>query len=188
MLAPVAQDYAAFSVAQPAPEVNPEERESLQSDMARAADGDRAALDPIFLCLHPFVVGFCRRVLGDHRAEDAAHDALLQLFRHINRYDAERDPVAWILAFASNACRTVQKRSQRQKETGDLPDQVAADNPEAAMIEAELRTAVQETLRSLSALDAETLTLAMGERPSGSTFRKRLERAAARFRAQWSLR
>jgi len=168
--------------------VEADERASLRADLARVADGDRAALEPAFARLHPLVLGFCRRVLDGPPAEDAAQEALVNLFAHSGAYDAARDPVPWALAFASNACRTARKRTIRRREQGDVPELPDDAEPEAPLVDGQLRAAVQATLATLSPLDAETLALAMGDRPSGATFRKRLERASARFRAAWSLR
>ena len=165
-----------------------DERASLRADLARVADGDRTALEPAFVRLHPLVLGFCRRVLDGPSAEDAAQEALVNLFAHVGDYDAERDPVPWALAFAANASRTARKRVIRRREQSEVPDLATHADPDAALMDAELRAAVQATLATLSPLDAETLALAMGERPLGATFRKRLERASARFRAAWSLR
>lgn len=165
-----------------------DDRAQLRADLARVADGDRAALEPAFVRLHPLVLGFCRRVLDGPTAEDAAQDALVNLFAHAGDYDAERDPVPWALAFASNACRTARKRVIRRKETADIPELPVDSDVDSDLLDAELRAAVRSTLATLSPLDAETLALAMGDRPTGATFRKRLERASARFRAAWSLR
>ena len=162
------------------------ERAALRADLTRAADGDRAALEPAFVRLHPLVLGFCQRVLVGPSAEDAAQEALATLFAHLGDYDAGRDAVPWALAFASNACRTSRRSAGRRRESPDPPDRPAPDDPEAALLEAELAAAVHATLGALSARDAETLALAMGQRPANATFRKRLERASARFRAAWS--
>lgn len=152
------------------------------------ADGDRTALEPAFARLQPLMLGFCRRVLDGPAAEDAAQEALVKLFAHASDYEAGRDPVPWAFAFAANACRTARKRVIRRREQGDVPELSGDADPEGRLIEAELRAAVNATLATLSPLDAETLALAMGERPLGATFRKRLERASGRFRAAWSLR
>jgi RNA polymerase sigma-70 factor (ECF subfamily) len=162
------------------------DRAAIRADLARLADGDRTALEPAFARLQPPVLAFCRRLLGGPGAEDAAQEALLNLFAHVGEYDATRDPLPWALAFASNACRTARKRTLRRNEQADPPDRASVGDPEGALEEAELRGAVLTTLAVLSPLDAETLAQAMGERPPGATFRKRLERASARFRAQWS--
>lgn len=169
--------------------MEPREKEELRADLVRAGEGDRAVLERAFTRLHPLVRGFCARVLGNGpAADDAAQDALVNLFAHVGAYDPERDPVPWVLAFASNACRTTRKRTARRREVPEVPDLVGAGSPEADVLRAELRSAVHATLASLSPLDAETLALAMGERPTGATFRKRLERAIGRFRAAWSTR
>lgn len=167
--------------------MEPEARQALAAALARVADGDREALDRAFFQLHPLLLGFCRRVLGDEQAEDAAQEALATLFSHVSRYETGRDPVPWALAFAANACRTLRKRQSRRREVPDPPDRPARSSPEEELLEAQLRLSVLETIGSLSPLDAETLRLALGERPAGATFRKRLERAAARFRAAWSV-
>lgn len=127
-------------------------------------------------------------MLDGSAAEDASQEALVNLFAHVGEFDAGRDPVPWALAFAANASRTVRKRVFRQREQSDPPALASEEHPEEYIVNAELRAAVQATLGALSPLDAETLALAMGERPPGPTFRKRLERASARFRAAWSLR
>lgn len=165
-----------------------EARQALAAELALVADGDREALERAFAVLHPLVLSFCRRALDADQADDAAQEALVTLFAHVGSYDASRDPVPWVLAFASNACRTLRKRHVRRREVPDPPDRPGESTPEKELVESRLRAAVQATIGGLSPLDAETLTLALGERPAGATFRKRLERAAARFRAAWSAR
>lgn len=166
------------------------ERSSLAGDLARLADGDRSAMDAAFAALHPLVLGFTRRLLDPVAAEDAAQDALVRLFERVSDYDATRDPVPWALAFASNACRTARRKAGRSREgaAGTALDTApaAGRTPDAALFDAELQDAVRTTLGGLSPLDSETLQLALGERPNTPTFRKRLERATARFRAAWS--
>lgn len=165
------------------------EREALRLDLARLADGDRAALQPAFARLQPLILRFCQRLLDPQAAEDAAQDALVALFSHASSYDDSRDPVPWALAFASNACRTIRRREGRRREEPGPPDlPSSAPSPESTLLDVELRAAVRATLSGLSPPDAETLALAMGERPNNPTFRKRLERASARFRAAWRVR
>ena len=165
-----------------------EEEQALREALTRIADGDRGALPRAFELLHPLVLRVCSRLLDGPLAEDAAQEALLTLFAHVSAYDPERSPVPWVLAFATNAARTARKRSQRRRELDELPEMTSSGDPESEHLEAELREAVRATIGSLSALDSETLSLAMGERPPTATFRKRFERAARRFRAAWSKR
>ncbi|HEY0987902.1 MAG TPA: sigma factor, partial [Kofleriaceae bacterium] len=73
-------------------------RAELDRWMAAAADGDRAAIAPLFQALWPVVVGYATRLLGDPAlAEDCAQDALVQLFGQLDRYDRERDALTWAL-------------------------------------------------------------------------------------------
>lgn len=165
-----------------------DERACLRAALARGADGDRAALEEAFARARPLALAVCQRILGDDQAEDAVQEALVNLFFHLGSYDEPRDPVPWVVAFAVNASRTALKRRIRRRELPDPPERAAEGDPEQAVVEAELRAAVRATLDAMSELHAETLALAMGERPNTPTFRKRLERAMVRFRALWSTR
>jgi DNA-directed RNA polymerase specialized sigma24 family protein len=68
------------------------DRAALDRWMAAAADGDRAAIAPLFHALWPVVVRYTTRLVGDAGlAEDCAQDALVQLFGQLDRYDRGRD-------------------------------------------------------------------------------------------------
>src|SRR3954467_10338343 len=83
--------------------------------MLAAADGDRAALDPLFHALWPRCVAFAERMLGDRAlAEDCAQDALVKLFGQLDRFDRERDALTWALAIATWEARTVRRRRARR--------------------------------------------------------------------------
>lgn len=128
----------------------------LRVDLARAADGERTALEPAFTRLHPLVLGFCRRMLDGPTAEDASQEALVNLFAHASEYDSGREPVLWALAFAANAYRTARKRVIRRHEQGEVPERWGEGDPQAQLLEAELRAAVMATVATLFPLDAET--------------------------------
>ncbi|HLL25619.1 MAG TPA: sigma factor, partial [Kofleriaceae bacterium] len=64
------------------------DRGQLDRWMASAADGDRASIDPLFRALWPVVTGYARKLVGDPvLAEDCAQEALVALFRQLERYD-----------------------------------------------------------------------------------------------------
>lgn len=131
------------------------------------------------------VQALSRRMLSEPRdAEDAAQQALLNLFSRASEFDPSRDALPWILAITANECRTLRKRTMRRREDLIEPD-VAGEEAESAWRTAEVRSAVEAVIGTLDARDAETLRLAMDDRPAGATFRKRLERAIVRFRARW---
>ncbi len=134
----------------------------------------------------PLVRALCRRLLpSEADAEEATQQALLQLFEHASDYDSGRDALPWVLAIAGNAARTLRQRHARRREDFEVLERSVDAEAEDRLLAAELRAAVEVTLGTLDALDAETLRLAMDQRPTGATFRKRLERAIRRFRAAW---
>ncbi|HEX8115205.1 MAG TPA: sigma factor, partial [Kofleriaceae bacterium] len=78
------------------------DRGALDRMMAAAADGDRAAIAPLFHALWPVVVRYATRLVGDASlAEDCAQDALVQLFGQLDRYDRGRDALTWALTLAT---------------------------------------------------------------------------------------
>jgi RNA polymerase sigma factor (sigma-70 family) len=169
--------------------VTPDERARIQAWMVQAADGDRAAFDPLFSALWPAVRALCARLAGGD-GDDAAQEAMVRVFTRAAEFDPDRDAASWVLAIAGWECRTVRRRRVRRRDGADLPDSaVAGERPDDGAERRELLAAVGEILGELSPTDAETLTAAwLGDREAGPTFRKRLERALARFRAAWRSR
>ncbi len=85
--------------------------------MSAAADGERAALAPLFQALWPVIVAYATRFVGDHAlAEDCAQDALVKLFGQLARFDRERDALTWALTHATWQCRTERRKQQRRAE------------------------------------------------------------------------
>src|SRR5262249_13679861 len=113
-----------------------------------------------------------------------------------------RDALPWALGIAAWECRTLRRRRERRKEESALsPDAaragaadaaaVAGDpSPEDAAIDRDLRAAAAAGPGEPRAIDVETiLAIASGRRAvQGATFRKRVERALARFRLAWRAR
>jgi RNA polymerase sigma-70 factor (ECF subfamily) len=159
--------------------------------MVRLADGERDAFEPVFALLWPVVRAFAARALPvPAEADDAAQSALLKVFARAAAFDTSREVLPWALGIAAYECRTLRKaRMRRREELGEAPEQVDPVTPEDAVIDRDLQAAAAEVLGGLSALDAETLlAAARGERDPSATFRKRLERALARFRKEWRTR
>jgi RNA polymerase sigma-70 factor (ECF subfamily) len=173
------------------------DRAALDRWMAAAADGDRTALAPLFHALWPVVVRYSARLLGDAGlAEDCAQDALVQLFGQLDRYDRGRDALTWALTLTTWQARSVHRRRARRGELDAADaDREAADPGAldgASLVEhRDLVRAALAALESLGPRDIETITLAVTDADRGvapTTFRKRLERALARFRTSWRSR
>ena len=98
------------------------DRLALDRWMAAAAEGDRAALAPLFHALWPIAVRYATRLVGDAQlAEDCAQDALVQLFGQLERYDPARDALTWALTLTTWQCRTARRRRDRRGEADELP-------------------------------------------------------------------
>lgn len=181
------------------------ERAELRRLMGRLADGDRSAFRPVFALLWPRLRAFAARFIGGADGEDAAQAALLKVFSRASEYDRERDALAWALGIAAWECRTLRKRRERRREEYVLAPEAASaaaaaafatgsalddPTPEQAAIDRDLRAAAEAVLGELRPIDVETiLAIASGQRAvQGATFRKRVERALARFRLAWRAR
>jgi RNA polymerase sigma-70 factor, ECF subfamily len=171
------------------------DRTELDRWMAAAAEGDRAAIDPLFHALWPLVAGYTTRLLGDRAlAEDCAQDALVRLFGQLERYDRSRDALTWALTLATWQCRTARRRVQRRGETEAAGEHDAPVDGVALAQERELVRAALATLATLAPRDVEVIVASLTEDDElrrslePATFRKRLERALGRFRLSWRSR
>jgi RNA polymerase sigma-70 factor (ECF subfamily) len=169
------------------------DRGQLDRWMAAAADGDRASIDPLFNALWPIVAGYAARLVGNTAtAEDVAQDALVQLFSQLDRYDRSRDALTWALTLTTWKCRSARKQVARRAECDALPAPLV--DGKALAEERELVRAALETLATLAARDIEVILASVTENEAlraalePATFRKRLERALARFRMSWRSR
>lgn len=152
--------------------------------MIAAAEGDRAAVEPLFRMLWPVVVRYVRRFVTTD-AEDVAQDALTALFGQLDRFDRERDALTWALTIATWTARTARRKRDRRREDAGIPELPTTDDP----IDRDLIRAALATLDALSDRDRETILAALADdRPANPTFRKRLERALARLRITWRSR
>jgi RNA polymerase sigma-70 factor (ECF subfamily) len=169
------------------------DRAELQLWMTAAADGDRAALEPLFAALWPIVVAYATRWLADRAAaEDCAQDALVQLFGQLAHFDREHDALTWTLAIATWQCRTARRRIARRAEQPHEGE--ASVDGAAAAEERELVRAALAELDTLAPHDRDVIAAALfddgalREHLAPATFRKRLERALARLRTSWRSR
>lgn len=159
--------------------------DALTQHLTHLADGDREAFDPVYRLAWPQVRALCRRLLQDHPdAEDLAQQALLSVFERCGEYDVSVGPaLPWILGIAGWSVRSHRRRQQRRRETA-VPEDLRGVDLEERLIDADLERAVHAVIGTLSPLDRETLAAALSDRPSGATFRKRLQRALDRLMLQ----
>ena len=168
------------------------DRVDIQRLVVAAADGDRAAVEPLFRALWAPLVRYATRFLGDAAlAEDVVQDSLTRLFGQLDRFDPDRDALAWAFTHVTWNARTARRTRERRREhDGAAPEDVVHPSHE----DRDLVRAALATLETLPDRDREIIAAeitgdtALRGKLAPATFRKRLERAVARLRASWSSR
>jgi RNA polymerase sigma-70 factor (ECF subfamily) len=169
---------------------------NLEALVARLADGDRTAFDPLYEALWPVVRRLADRLLlGSPEAEDAAQEAMTKLFSQVSRFEPGRSVTTWVLAITAYECKTLRQRRHRRREAAVTNLAESSDegalSPEATTVARDLEAAALEVMGTLAPADQDTLEAWMCDaRPSipAATFRKRLERTLNRLREAWKAR
>lgn len=162
--------------------------------MSALADGDRDAFAPVFRLVKPLLDGYVSKLVRDSSARDEIVQAsMIKLFESASTFDPERDAAAWVLALASWEVRSFRRDRARQLiRMGGDPMRVVNESghdPEGEALRREIADAVHACLGDLSVTDQEVILMTLAEeRPPTPTFRKRLERALARFKSKWVAR
>ena len=176
--------------------MNTQQREELNSQMTRLADGDRSAFDVVFDVTWPIMHRFAVKTIGASQdAEDVAQHALLKVFNRALEFRRGSDALLWILGITAYECKTHRKSQVRRREdlgSDELMERQADHrlNAEDLLINSQIQAAVRECLNELSQQDQEAILASIDEmeRPSvpAATYRKRLDRAFGRLRSKWS--
>jgi RNA polymerase sigma-70 factor (ECF subfamily) len=167
----------------------PAEQE-LDAWMARLAEGERAAFEPLFRALYPRALRFAVRTLSDESAADAAQAILMNVFARASEFESGRPVLPWFYAACANEVRTLRRREERSaRRTANEArafDRPGNDDPERALLDFELRSALARALENLDETSARTIATVLGDgdRPAAlpAAFRKRVSRAYARLR------
>lgn len=168
--------------------MNSDKDTALDDLVARLADGDRTAFDPVFRLLWPKSLRLCQSMLkNDADAADAAQQALTKVLERASGYDRTRAALPWALAIVAWECRTILRKKSRRKEVAeDMAPEAASEGGDAAFEQHELIQKALEVLGGLSEPDRATLIATFQDAAGsveGATFRKRRERALKRLRA-----
>jgi RNA polymerase sigma factor (sigma-70 family) len=166
-----------------------EEEANLDALMARLADGDRSAFDPLFRALHPRAVRLAKLRLADADAWDAAQSALEKVFARASEFTPGRPVIPWFYAVAANEIHSSSRRAgaASRREGGGLDAIAARDDPEQELGRAELRAAVAEAIDMLDPASMAAIAALLGDAElpaavSAAAQRKRVSRAYARLR------
>lgn len=167
-------------------------RRAIHDAMVRLSDGDRSAFDVLLEALWPVVLAFAQRGLnGSPDAEDVAQEVFYRICSRITDFDPSRDALSWAFGIASYEVMTHRRRQQRRREVHDESSLTAtsdvASSQEDVLLQRETLRAFQEAVGALTEDDRRTLGIVPAEsgQVSGSTLRKRRQRALDRLRGLW---
>ena len=119
-------------------------RNEIEAWLGKAALGDRAAFDALYLATSAKLFGICLRVLDNRaEAEEVLQDIYVRIWNHAGRYQVNGlSPMTWLITIARNAAidRLRRRRAARAGESDgtDMAEAQAdpAPGPEARVIAA----------------------------------------------------
>lgn len=119
--------------------------------MLRVQAGEAGAFDTLFAQYKRPIVNYARRYLGTmQRAEDAAQETFLRLYRARADYQPTTRFRTYLYRIATNTCLNhLRKRDWLAREQPAEPIDTAFPTPEAALQGEELKARVQKALQAL---------------------------------------
>ncbi len=98
-------------------------RDDLESWLAGAALGDRAAFGRLYDATSAKLFGIALRVLGSRaEAEDAMQDIYVKIWRNADRYRSNGlSPVTWLSTVARNHCIDLLRRRRAEGARAEMP-------------------------------------------------------------------
>lgn len=154
----------------------------LDALLARLANGDRTAFDPLYAALRPRAERLAHMKLGD-MASDAALSALMKVFARASEFEPGRPCLPWFYGIVANEIQAARRRSARLVPRDGI-EIASDDDPEKEMIRRELLRALELAIEQADESDAIAAMLGRAPMPAipAATFRKRVSRAYAKLR------
>ncbi|MFF0151685.1 RNA polymerase sigma factor [Micromonospora sp. NPDC005203] len=133
---------------------------SIEDLARRAANGDSGALDELLVAIRPMVLEQCGRFLPCRQdAEEAAQDALVQVARHIERFEGRSLFSTWLHVVVANCARqTYRSLRRRAAEQPGLLLPVEVADPRTTSVIAGSRLDLLDALDRLEAHRPELVT------------------------------
>lgn len=119
------------------------ERETV----VRAQRGDARAFSLLVQQYERAVMTLCSRYLRSTDAEDAAQDAFVRAFQHLDRFDLERPFAPWLYQIARRVCL-----DRLRKRKAEAPE-AAGGEPVAPVLDPSVRIDAETAVRVLQTLD-----------------------------------
>jgi len=131
--------------------------------VARAREGDAAALEAVLLTVAPSINRFglrmCRNVQD---AEDVLQDTLINVAQHLGSFEGRSSLTSWVFALTRSACARKRRGLKNQPSVSDerlAESEDPAPSPEARAADQELASALSVALDRLSEEHREVILL-----------------------------
>ena len=121
------------------------EQHPWKADVIAARRGSQSAFASLVRSVQRPVYGLCLRLLSsDAEASEAAQEAFLRAYQHLNRYNEQKPFDLWVLAIARNLCLDILRR--RAKMRSEDVDEMRDVLPSSAKSQEEGAIAREERL------------------------------------------
>ncbi|MGB3408462.1 MAG: sigma-70 family RNA polymerase sigma factor [Jannaschia sp.] len=156
-----------------------EARDRVESWLAGAATGDRAAFRNLYDATSAKLFGQCLRVLGNRaEAEDALQEVFVKIWHNAHRYQSNGlSPITWMAAVTRNHCIDRLRARRAADDPAEMPqDDLLADlspGPEARSVAMGEARAIVDCLAELEGRRAEAVRRAYLE---GETYAELADR------------
>src|SRR5947207_4801694 len=88
----------------------------LLATIRAAQHGDSRAFEELMIASERRVAHVAWRILGDaEEVKEAMQETFLRVFRHLKRYDEQRDFFGWLYRIAVNVCRDLEQRRRKRR-------------------------------------------------------------------------
>jgi RNA polymerase sigma-70 factor (ECF subfamily) len=131
-----------------------------------ARKGDKTAFGRLVQAYQTPIYNLAYRMLGNRsEAEDAAQEAFIRAYRHLDSYDPGRPFSSWLFSITSHYC--IDRLRRRRIDWLPLKEEIAepvslasaSPNPEAVVTDQDREAWIQELMNALSPTDRAALTL-----------------------------
>jgi RNA polymerase sigma-70 factor, ECF subfamily len=140
-----------------------ESTEHVRKLVGRAQEGERAALEELYLIHFDRIYSYLHMTVGNrHDAEDLTTQTFLKMLESIGRFRWQSAPFsAWLFRIAHNLSMDHFRARRRWQPEEDVPEQPGSEEPSAEMqaMQAIGRQSMMELIEKLSPEQQQVLTL-----------------------------
>jgi len=169
----------------------------LLATIRAAQHGDSRAFEELMIASERRVAHVAWRILGDaEEVKEAMQETFLRVFRHLKRYDEQRDFFGWLYRIAVNVCRDLEQRRRKRRIFTSLDEALPMatqprTNDDIALLRRAIDTLPERErlaiiLRDIEELSTEDVAEILGNTPA--TVRVQISKARAKLRAWFGVK